>query len=86
MSLIKYTVFTNSLLTELQDSSSWCKIYRTPSTTLGYSDDLAACCALKQRMDRSMKNIYRHRCTWRYKSNAKESEVWVNGERAQVNK
>ena len=44
MSLIKYTVFINSLLMELRDYDLCCKIYRTPCTPVGYADYLAAYC------------------------------------------
>ena len=61
-SLIKYTIFINSLLTELKESGLCCKIYRTPSTPLGYADDLAAYCTSKQKLD-SSKGIT---CPWVY--------------------
>ena len=42
MSLIKYTIFMNSLLTDFKMCNLCCKIYRTPSTSLDSADDLAA--------------------------------------------
>ena len=80
LSLIKYTVFINSLLTELRNSNLCCKIYRIPSTPVGYADDLATCCKTKVSTDRSMEIVYRHGCTWRYEFNAKKSGVLVYGE------
>ena len=44
MSLIKYTVFINSLLVQLKMSGFCCKIYTTPSTPVRYADDLATGC------------------------------------------
>ena len=38
-SLLKYTVFINSLLVSLRNSGLCTKIYRTPSTPHGYADD-----------------------------------------------
>ena len=47
LSLLKYTVFINSLITELKVSGLCCKLYRTPSTPVGYADDLATCSTSK---------------------------------------
>ena len=80
MSLMKYAIFINSLLTDLKKSGLCCKLYRIPSTPLGYADDVATCCLSKQRLDRTMDLVYAHGCTWRYELNAKKSGVLVYGE------
>ena len=80
MSLMKYTVFINSLLVTLKDANICAKIYRTPSTPLGYADDVATCCLSKQKLDKAMGIVYQHGCTWRYELNAKKSGVLVYGE------
>ena len=80
MSLIKYTVFINSLLVDLKNSKTCCMIYKTPSTPVGYADDLAAACRSKLKMDRVMEIVYAHGRTWRYDFNARKSGVLVFGE------
>ena len=80
MSLMKYTVFINSLLVQLKNSDICCKLYRTPSTPLGYADDVATCCLSKHKLDRAMTIVHDHGCTWRYELNAKKSGVLVYGE------
>ena len=80
MSLMKYTIFVNSLLVKLKDSDLCCKIYNTPSTPLGYADDIATCCSSKHRTDMAMGIVHDKGCTWRYDLNAKKSGVLVFGE------
>ena len=80
MSLIKYTVFINSLLVDLKNSKTCCMIYKTPSTPVGYADDLSAACSSKLKMDRVMEIMYAHWRTWRYDFNARKSGVLVFGE------
>ena len=80
LSLLKYTVFINSLLVSLRDSGLCAKIYATPSTPLGYADDLAACCLSKRKTDDVMDAVYSHGCTWRYNFNARKSGSLVVGE------
>ena len=80
MSLMKYTVFINSLLVKLKNENICCKIYRTPSTPLGYADDIATACVSKTKIDRAMDIVYNHGCTWRYNLNAKKSGILVLGE------
>ena len=80
MSLIKYTAFINSLLKAMQQLKVCCKIYRTPSAPVGYADDIAACCRLKNDLDKVMTAVDNHGRTWRYEFNAKKSGVLVFGE------
>ena len=80
MSLMKYTVFINSLLVTLKNANICCKIYTTPSTPLGYADDVATCCVSKLKLDRAMDIVYNHGCVWRYELNASKSGVLVYGE------
>ena len=77
---MKYAIFINALLTDLKKSGLCCKLYRIPSTPLGYADDVATCCLSKQRLDKTMDLVYAHGCTWRYELNAKKSGVLVYGE------
>ena len=55
-------------------------IYRTPSTPVGYADDLSAACNSKRKMVRVMEIVYAHGRTWRYDFNARKSSVLVFGE------
>ena len=80
MSLIKYTAFINSLIIAIRDADICCKIYRTPSAPVGYADDIAACCKIKRNIDRVMKIVGDHGCTWRYDFNASKSGILVFGE------
>ena len=80
MSLIKYTAFINSLLKDMQQLNVCCKIYRTPSAPVGYADDMAACCRLKNELDMVMTAVNNHGRVWRYDFNAKKSGVLVFGE------
>ena len=80
MSLMKYVIFINSLLVELISANICCKIVGIPSTPLGYADDVATCCLSKWKLDRAMRIVYNHGCTWRYQLNAKKSGVLVYGE------
>ena len=80
MSLIKYTVFINSLLVRLKASGYYCKLYHTPSTPVGYANDLATACTNNWKIERVMDIVHRHGCTGRYEFNAKKSGVLVYGE------
>ena len=86
MSLLKYTVFINSLLVQLKQSQLCCKMYKTPSAPVGYADDLAAACLNKHKMSQVMDIVYAHGRTWRYDFNAKKSGVLVFGETAKEHK
>ena len=86
MSLIKYTVFINSLIVNLKNSANCCSIYRTPSTPVGYADDLAACTCAKKSMDNVLQLVENHGHTWRYNFNAKKSGILVYGESKANNK
>ena len=63
-----------------------CKIDMTPSTPVGYADDLATGCYNERLIDRVMEVIYRHGCTWRYEYNARKCGVLVFGESRIENK
>ena len=82
LSLMKYTIFINSLLVKLKETKICCKIYTTPSTPLGYADDVATCCLSKRKLDHAMDIVHSHGRTWRYQLNAKKSGVLVFGESA----
>ena len=80
LSLLKYTVFINSLIQELKISGFCCKLYKTPSTPVGYADDLATCSTSKHNLDRAIDIVANHGRTWRYDFNAKKSGILVYGE------
>ena len=80
LSLMKYTVFIDSLLRDLTTNGMCCTIYRIPTSPVGYADDLAACTLNKNRMDNVMKVVHQHSITWRYNFNAGKSAVLVYGE------
>ena len=82
LSLMKYTVFIDSLLRELEQSRLCCAIYHIPLSPVGYADDLAACTLNKYKMDQVMKLVYQHSCTWRYSFIPGKSAVLVYGENA----
>ena len=52
LSLMKYSVFINGLLEELEASKLCCSIYHIPSTPAGYADDLATATTSKAKTDR----------------------------------
>ena len=80
LSMIKYTAFINSLLSELEQSRLCCSIYNVNTSPVGYADDIAACTLSKRKMDRVMDNVYSHSCTWRYSFNAGKRAVSIFGE------
>ena len=80
MSLMKYTIFINSLLINLRNEGICCKIFATPSTPLGYANEIATACITKSKLDRAMEIVYNYGCTWHYDLNAKKSGILVLGE------
>ena len=86
LSLMKYTVFIDSLLRELSTDGTCCSIYRIPTSPVGYADDLAACTLNKHKMDNVMRIVYKHSTTWRYNFNPGKSAVLVYGETLKVKK
>ena len=86
MSLMEYNVFINSLIVTLQLSGNCCSIYKTPSTPVGYADDLIACTLSKYKMDRTHDTVYAHGNTWLYSFNAKKSGILVYRENQMTNK
>ena len=85
LSLMKYTVFIDSLLRELENSQLCCSIYRIVTSPVGYADDLAASTTNKYRMDRVMDIVYGHSCKWRFCFNPGKSAVLVYGEGGGIN-
>ena len=85
LSLMKYTAFINSLLTELEDSGFCCTLHQIKTAPLGYADDVASASTSKHNLDRSMKLVYEHSNRWRYQLNAKKCAVLVFGESAKEN-
>ena len=85
LSLLKYTVFINSLINDLKHSGLCCKIYMIPSTPVGYADDLATCSTSKYKLDRAIDVVVAHGRTWCYNFNAKKSGILVYGEERSEN-
>ena len=77
MSLMKYTVLINSLLKNLMNSNLCCKLYETPNSPVGDTNDFAQCFLAKNKVDRAMYIVYKHGCTWWHDFNAKKSGVLV---------
>ena len=65
--------FNASLLLQLKHIGIWCKVYRTPSTPLGYAEDLAAVCIDTCNMNSFVDIVYQHWCTWQYVFNGRKS-------------
>ena len=80
LSLLKYMAFINSLITDLKASGLCCRLYRTPSTPVGYADDLAMCSTSIFKLDRAIDIVAAHGHIWRYSFNAKKSGILVYGE------
>ena len=80
LSLVKYTAFINSLITELEQSTLCSTIYHIKVSPVGYADDLATCTTSKNKTDRIMSIVHKHGCKWRYSFNASKSAVLVFGE------
>ena len=80
LSLVKYTAFINSLITDLEGSNLCSSIYRIKTTPTGYADDMATSATSKNKMDSIMRMVHNHGCRWRYSFNAAKSAVLVFGE------
>ena len=80
LSLVKYTAFINSLITNLEESNLCSTIYRIKTSPVGYADDMASSSVSKIRTDRAMSLVYSHSRKWRYSFNAGKSAVLVFGE------
>ena len=80
LSLMKYTAFINSLLTELKDSGLCCTVHQIKTSPLGYADDVASAGTSKYKLDSAMKIVHNHSNRWRYQLNAKKCAVLVYGE------
>ena len=57
--LIKYTVFIDSLIMELEESYLCAAIYGISTSPLGYLDDVASASTSKSKVDGLMKNLNR---------------------------
>ena len=80
LSLIKYIVFINELLLQLEESKLCCQIAHIPSSPAGYADDLAAATVSKNHTDRVHNVVNEYGKKWRFKFNAGKSAVMVYGE------
>ena len=73
LSLMKYTAFIDSLLTQLEQSHLCCRISQIPSSPAGYADATIS----KPRTDSVHRIVYEYGCKWRFKFNVKKSAVLV---------
>ena len=80
LSLIKYIVYINAMITELEVSGLCCTIQGIPSTPPGYADDVATACLSKNKLDKVLDLVDQYSKKWRFKFNAKKSAVLVYGE------
>ena len=80
LSLTKYVTFINGLLDELEQSDLCCSIGMTPTTPVGYADDVATACTSKHKTDQSLQLVHKYGCKWRFHFNAKKSAILVYGE------
>ena len=80
LSLIKYLVFIDSLLIELEESRTCSVIYGISVSPIGYADDVAAACINKAKTDKMLNIVYEHSKKWRYRFNPKKSAILVYGE------
>ena len=85
LSLIKYVIFINSLLKDLELSKLCCTIYNIKTSPIGYADDLAAACLNKRRIDKVLEIVHLHSVKWRYYFNADKSSILVYGETQREN-
>ena len=68
-------MFINSSLTQLRNSGLCCKVYRTPSTPVGYADDLATGCINSLRLEQ-VRNIARSTGVLGFMSSMPEKVVY----------
>ena len=80
LSLIKYAVFINSLLVELENSEMCSVIYGIRTSPLGYADDIASASISRGRIEAVMKIVFAHSARWRYSFNASKSAILIYGE------
>ena len=85
LSLIKYIVYINAMITELEVSGLCCAIQGIPSTPPGYADDVATACLSKNKLDKVLDLVDQYGKKWRFKFNAKKSAVLVYGEDKEQN-
>ena len=86
LSLVKYVIFINSLLTTLLDSGLCCSVHHIKATPVGYADDVAAASTAKCKIDEILKIVNIHSNKWRYELNAGKSAVLTFGESVNENK
>ena len=80
LSLTKYVAFIDGLLKTLEESKLCCSISKTPSTPVGYADDIASACISKLRTDKVLQIVHDYGYKWRFNFNAKKSAILVYGE------
>ena len=85
LSLVKYILFIDELLLDLEKSKLCCTIAHIPSSPAGYADDLATATVSKQHTDMVHLMVHEYGRKWRFKFNAAKSAVMVYGEEKKVN-
>ena len=83
--MVKYILFIDELLLDLEKSKLCCTIAHIPSSPAGYADDLAAATVSKQHTDMVHLMVHEYGRKWRFKFNAAKSAVMVYGEEKKVN-
>ena len=84
LSLVKYIIFIDELLINLEKSKLCCTIAHVPSSPAGYADDLAAATTSILRTDKVHCMVHEYGKKWRFKFNAAKSAVMVFGEDKKV--
>ena len=80
LSLVKYIIFIDELLINLEMSKLCCTISHVPSSPAGYADELATATTSKFRTDKVHCMVHEYGRQWRFKFNAAKSAVMVFGE------
>ena len=85
LSLVKYLIFIDELLVDLEKSKLCCMMSHIPSSPAGYADDLATATVSKHHTDMVHSIVHKYGRKWRFKFNASKSAVMVFGEDRKVN-
>ena len=85
LSLVKYILFIDELLLDLEKSKLCYTIAHITSSPAGYADDLATATVSKHHTDMVHVMVHEYGRKWRFKFNAAKSAVMVYGENSKVN-
>ena len=73
--MVKYILFIDELLLDLEKSKLCCTIAHIPSSPAGYADDLATATVSKQHTDMVHLMVHEYGRKWRFKFNAAKSAL-----------